>query len=144
MTTVQSLTLVFFNGTCHVKCTDGMCGANFRNKKKSPYLRKSHDYTADDDLHICYHFKTFFENLELFKSFFPDFFNQDTEEEEENFEEFNYKTQRIEEENNEDGNIHTEIKGNFNTHLGLWEYPAVSQHKPMEMMDPHLVNEMGD
>ena len=75
------------------------------------------------------------------KSFFPDFFNQVSEED---LEDFNYNTQRIKEENTEDGNVHTEILGNFNTLLGLWEYPAVSQHKPMEMMDAHLVNEMSD
>ena len=133
----------FFNGTCHVKCTDGMCGANFRNKRNL-HTSENRDYTADDNLHICYHLKTFFQNIELVKSFFPDFFNQDNEHEEEHLEDFNYNTQRIKEENTEDGNIDTHIKGNFNTQLGLWEYPAVSQHKPMEMMDPHLVHEMGD
>ena len=56
----------------------------------------------------------------------------------------NYKIQRIEDENTEDGNINTEIKENFNTKLGLWEYPAVSQHKPMGMMDPYIVKEMSD
>ena len=114
--------------------------------KKNLHISENRNYTADHDLHICYHLKTFFENLDLVKSFFPDFFNRNNEEEEEeeHLEEFNYNTQRIKQENTEDGTIHTEIKGYFNTQLGLWEYPAVSQHKPMEMMDRHLVNETGD
>ena len=49
----------------------------------------------------------------------------------------------IEDVNNEDGNVHPKIKGNFNTETGLWEYPAISQHKPLEMLNPHLVNETG-
>ena len=49
----------------------------------------------------------------------------------------------VEDVNNEDGNVHTEINGNFNIHTSLWEYPAISQHKPLDMMDPHLVNKTG-
>ena len=42
--------------------------------------------------------------------------------------------------NEEDANIHPNLSGKFNIESGLWEYPALSQQKPREMMDPDLVN----
>ena len=46
-------------------------------------------------------------------SFFPDFFDTTEDSDEEN-EQLNYNTHMIEDVNNEDGNVHTEINGNFN------------------------------
>ena len=40
--------------------------------------------------------------------------------------------------NTEDLNI-TSKSGNFNIETGMWEYPSLSQHKPMEMHDVQLV-----
>ena len=42
--------------------------------------------------------------------------------------------------NEEDANIHPNLSGNFNIESGLWEYPALSEQKPREMMDPELFN----
>ena len=40
--------------------------------------------------------------------------------------------------NTEDLNI-TSKSGNFNIETGMWEYPFLSQHKPMNMHDVQLV-----
>ena len=40
--------------------------------------------------------------------------------------------------NTEDLNI-TSRSGNFNIETGMWEYPSLSQHKPIEMHDVQLV-----
>ena len=41
--------------------------------------------------------------------------------------------------NNDDAGLIVK-DGNFNIETGLWEYPAVSTHKPKEMMDQKLHN----
>ena len=92
--------------------------------------------------YICSHIETLFENIDLVKSFFPDFFDS-TEESDEEDEQLNYNMHMIKDVNNEDDNVHTEINDNFNIQTGLWEYPAILQHKPLDMMGPHLVNETG-
>ena len=79
--------------------------------------------------------------IDFVKSFFPDFFHGTYKSNEDD--QLNYNTHMVEDFNNEDGNVCTEMNGNFNIHTSLWEYPAISQHKPLDIMDPHLVNETG-
>ena len=40
----------------------------------------------------------------------------------------------------DDVNMESQVSGKFNIETGLWDYPALSKHKPKEMMDPQLVN----
>ena len=42
--------------------------------------------------------------------------------------------------NKDDVNIESQVSGKLNIVTGLWDYPALSKHKPKEMMDPQLVN----
>ena len=110
----STINLTFIHRTCQVKCTEGMCTVNFRNKKN---IHKCENHGNCDQWDICSHIETLFENIDLVKSFFPDFFDS-TEESDEEDEQLNYNMHMIEDVDNEDGNVHTEINGNFNIETG--------------------------
>ena len=44
--------------------------------------------------------------------------------------------------NEDDTNVQANLSEGFNVEPGLWEYPALSQHKPHEMMHPPPINSM--
>ena len=72
-----------------------------------------------------------FVNWDSVKGFFPDFFLQ---------QEDNLSVIPDDLVNKDDVNIESQVSGKFNIETGLWDYPALSKHKPKEMMDPQLVN----
>ena len=73
-----------------------------------------------------------FVNWDSVKGFFPDFFLQ---------EEHQFPIIPDDPVNKDDPvNIESQVSGKFNIETGLWDYPALSKHKPKEMMDPQLVN----
>ena len=72
-----------------------------------------------------------FANWDSVKGFFPDYFLQEEDD-----------VGVIQEDpvNQDDINIGNQVSGKFNIQTGLWDYPALSKHKPKDMMDPELVN----
>ena len=61
--------IIFNNGKCYARCTQGSCSANFRNKHNIDLRDEEFECT-----HICSHLQA------LFMNFFPDFFLSENEE----------------------------------------------------------------
>ena len=89
-----------------------MCAVNFQNKTN---IHQCENHKNTDMWDICSHIQTLFERIDFVKSYFPDFFDGTYESDEED-EQLNYNMHMVEDVNNEDGNVHTEINGNFNIH----------------------------
>ena len=124
--------LSFYNSVCQVKCMDGVCAANFKNRKNITRRDPDHEATK-----MCSHLKTLFTHFGYVKSFFPDYFTDNTEIEEEEIIVGGPDNEVV---NNEDANLPKNIKGHFDVSSGLWKYPSLSTQKPKEMMDPEIVN----
>ena len=124
--------LSFYNSVCQVKCIDGFCAANFKNHKNITRRDPDHEATK-----MCSHLKTLFTHFGYVKSFFPDYFTDNTEIEEEEIIVGGPDNEVV---NNEDANLPKNIKGLFDVSSGLWKYPSLSTQKPKEMMDPEIVN----
>ena len=124
--------LSFYNSVCQVKCIDGVCAANFKNHKNITRRDPDHEATK-----MCSHLKTLFTHFGYVKSFFPDYFTDNTEIEEEEIIVGGPDNEVV---NNEDANLPKNIKGHFDVSSGLWKYPSLSTQKPKEMMDPEIVN----
>ena len=115
----------FYQGNAQILCTDGHCAINYKNKnitRQDP----DHQYT-----HVCSHLRTMFANWDSVKGFFPDYFLQ---------EEDDVGVIKEDPVNQDYINIGNQVSGKFNIQTGLWDYPALSKHKPKGMMDPELVN----
>ena len=124
--------ITFTSHKCYVRCTEGICAANFKNKHNIDCQDEEFECT-----HICCHLQTLFTNLENFQSFFHDFFAWSDEE----FLIHDSTTCNQEELNTQDQILsQTKIHGGFNKEKGRWEYPSVKMHKPKEMMNELLVN----
>ena len=80
---------------------------------------------------LCSHLQTLKLKLEHVKELFPEYFSSDND-----F--VDAEGPMAEDVNTEDLNI-TFKSGNFNIETGMWEYPSLSQHKPMNMHDVQLV-----
>ena len=78
-------------------------------------------------MHVCSQFV----NWDSVKGFFPDFFLQ---------QEGHLSVIPDDPVNKDDVNIESQVSGKFNIETGIWDYPALSKHKPKEMMDLQLVN----
>ena len=71
-------------------------------------------------------------HLQHVKELFLDYFSSDHN--------FDYAAGPLAEDvNTEDVNI-TSKSGNFNVETGMWDYPSLSQHKPMDMHNIQLVH----
>ena len=125
------LNMSFPPNNCDIKCTNGMCSTNMKNKKKMPK-----QLPVQHGPYLCEHLNTFTKHIEYVKSFFPEFFNSPenstVDESEINFE-------QREELNLLDAHQIPELQGNFNKQTGLWQYGALSKHKPKEMLDISLI-----
>jgi hypothetical protein len=120
----------FHQGSCMAKCTDGMCLAELakKNKKKIPKVLTQRNWD-----NLCPHMHTLFVHIELVHQYFPQFFNaldNDVIEGMAPIEQVNLDDQNLDREN---------MKGNFNIDTGLWEFKAISTHKPREMFDEQLI-----
>ena len=126
--------LSFYNKTCQVKCMDGICAANFKNRKNITKRDTDHQATK-----MCSHLRTLFSHFAYVKAFFPDYFNDASDEiqEEDQIIVGAPDTYPL---NNEDANLQKSLLGHFDVTSGLWKYPALSTHKPKEMHDPDIVN----
>ena len=111
----------FPSGRCYAKCMNGSCAANLRNKKK---ITKTVSLKEKDKL--CPHIATISEHLDNFKSYFPDHFEGSPDEEEPVNRPFPDVT------NTEDVNVHPQSAVHFDIDTGLWNFPALSKHKPEE------------
>ena len=124
----------FYNKICQVKCMDGICAANFRNCKN--ITRRDPDQQATK---MCSHLGTLFSHFRYVKGFFPDYFTDSIDENEEE-EQFVVSPPDNDAINNDNANLPRCLSGHFDIASGLWKYPALSSHKPKEMNDPDLVN----
>ena len=125
------LHISFAQNICEVKCTYGMCCANVKNKKKIPKR-----LPVDQVPFLCEHIKTLTKHIEYVKSLFPEFFNSvDDPSNEEN----EVITAEREDVNLLDANQIPQLQGNFNIETGLWQYKALSKHKPKEMLELSLI-----
>ena len=104
----------------------GLCGVELQAKKKLPLL---HSITETPNL--CEHMKRIVKHIDHIKSFFPTYFNKDND---------ILPSGEMEEPVNNDNAGLIVKDGSFNIETGLWEYPALSAHKPKEMMDEKLHN----
>ena len=117
----------FSHGRCSVKCTNGLCQVQLNNKKRI----SKHGELNDKTENLCSLLQTLKVNLEHVKELFPEYFSSEHD--------FDDAAGPMPEDvNTEDLNI-TSKSGNFNIETGMWEYPSLSQHKPMEMHDVQLV-----
>ena len=121
--------LSFYNKACQVKCMDGICAANFKNRKNITRRDPDHEATK-----MCSHLRTLSSHFAYVKGFFPDYFT-DTSDEIEEEEQFIVDVPDSDAVNNEDENFPRSLTGHFDVASGLWIYPALSTHKPKEMQD---------
>ena len=117
----------FSHGRFGVKCTNGLCQVQLNSKKRIPKHGELNDKTEN----LCNHLQTLKINLEHVKGLFPEYFSSECD-----FDDA--AGAMLEDVNIEDLNI-TSKSGNFNIERGMWEYPSLSQQKPMEMHDVQLV-----
>ena len=90
-----------------------------------------HGELNDKTENLCSHEQTLKLNLEHVKELFPEYFSSECD--------FDDAAGPVPEDvNTKDLNI-TSKSGNFNIEAGMWKYPSLSQHKPMEMHDVQLV-----
>ncbi|MCG8621712.1 MAG: hypothetical protein MJE68_06895 [Proteobacteria bacterium] len=121
--TLSFVHISFIGGKCYAKCMGGVCSAELNGKKKLPRL-----HAITNTPNLCPHMQQIVGQIDYIKSFFPWHFELETQPIEQN--------QDVP--NNDDTGINVP-DGNFNTETGLWEYPALTNHLPKEMMDPNLV-----
>jgi hypothetical protein len=130
--------VTFRGDKCFVRCMDGSCAAQFHNKSKIPRI-----FSLCETKKVCTHLKTFYQNLDKIQALFPEYFQAEDGEEdaaEDGEEDVEDEPEEPDDmPNREDGNLSKNLKGIFNLEEGLWTYPAVSTHKPKEMLDPHLI-----
>ena len=88
---------------------------------------------------MCSHLRTLFSHFGYVKGFFPDYFMDSIDENEEE-EQFVVSPPDNDAVNNDDANLPRSLSGHFDIASSLWKYPALSSHKPREMNDPDLVN----
>lgn len=119
----------FYQGKCFTKCMDGLCAAALQNKKKIPKkMSLSHKKS------LCSHLRTVLENFDAVKNCFPEYFNNEEEEEE------GVNAEPLDDVNTDDFNLTNGGSGNFDRDTGLWKFPSFSRHKPYtEMNSPELV-----
>ena len=125
------INITFPPNNCHAKCTNGMCCANLKNKKKIP----KHLPIQNVD-YICEHLNIFTKHLDFVKSLFPAFF---TDNEGQTLQDSEISVQEREDLNFLDADQIPQLNGHFNSNTGLWEYKALSGHKPKEMLDISLI-----
>ena len=123
----------FHQGKSYAKCTEGMCCAGMHNKSRIPKT-----VLVSNTEKLCIHMNVFNKKIDYIQSFFPEFFNADDTNDAAPI------VHENEEMNMEDIDIGTKVTGNFNVETGLWDYKAVSDHKPSKMMDTKLINNIED
>ena len=117
--------ITFQQNKCYAKCMGGMCSVELQGKKKLPRL---HPITETPNL--CPHMKTIVQHIDHVKSFFPWYFDENSE---------ILPHGEMEDPVNTDDAWLIVKDGNFNTDTGLWEYPAYSTHQPKTMMNEDLI-----
>ena len=124
----------FQQGNCYAKCTDGVCGIQMSNRGKIPKK-----VTIEQEDKVCSHLTTIHRNLQYITGFFPMYFTQDENSEEDEQDVCNIQGPN-EEINADDVNLEMETTGNFDKDTGLWNFKALSKHQPYgNMMDLNLV-----
>ena len=124
--------LTFFHGTSTANCQNGMCSANFRNKKKIP---KRIDLCEEEMANLCPHLQTLFRNFHLVEELFPPNTFSTTEGE-------GNVGVPLDPVNLEDTNIDPPVQQSgdgFDVDSGLWKYQALSTQKPMDEFDSKLI-----
>ena len=124
--TLSFVHISFQQGKCYAKCMGGICSIELQGKKKLPRL---HPITETPNL--CSHMKRIVQEIDHIKSFFPFHFDINNE--------IVPGNQAEEAVNTDDAGLSPK-EVNFNRESGLWEYQALSTHKPKEMMDQSLIN----
>lgn len=124
----------FPQNKCYAKCLNGMCAANMRNKKKIPKT-----VSIKEKSKLCPHIRTMAEHLEYVKSFFPAHFEPQEQDPEEIGNERVIQLIEPDMVNQDDGNLKPERPVVFNQETGLWDFPALSKHTPLEEDDITLM-----
>ena len=120
----------FYLGKCMTTCLDGICATLYKTHKKVPKR-----ISISNQSKCCSHLNTMCDNIEYVWSFFPHYFEQNTDDIADVA-----PVPPQEDVNNEDENINVHESGIFNKETGLWNFKALSQHKPFDnMMDPGLI-----
>ena len=106
------------------------------NRKKTPKK-----ITIEHSEKICSHLNTIYQNFDYVKGFFPVYFcSEDASlenEEEEHSPTVNVGTEDI---NTDDANLQIEMSPNFDQETGMWDFKALSKHRPhTNMLDVNLV-----
>ena len=121
---IAFVNITFQQEKCYAKCTGGICSIELQGKKRIPRL-----HAITETPNLCGHMKAIVADIEYIKDFFPWHFKST--------EEILHNEAQNEEVNTDDlGLKATQI--NFDVESGLWDYPAVTKHKPKQMRDPDL------
>ena len=108
-----------------------MCCTNLKKKKRIP------KHLPIEEVHyICDHLNIFTKHLNFVKSLFPAFF---THNEHTIIQVSEVTVQEREELNILDADQIPQLDRNFNKNTGLWQYKALSQHKPKEMLNISII-----
>ena len=134
-----SIHISFPDNRCRAKCLNGMCAAGMRNKKRIPKA-----VSILDKSKLCSHLGTIADQLDYFKSYFPEHFTHEEvgEGDENDIEEDEYHPLLPppgEIANVDDVNLKPERPVVFNYETGLWDFPALSKHTPLEEEDVTLI-----
>ena len=148
------LNVSFNRNKCYVICTNGMCAVGLKNKRNIARTQDEQDRRMRKVLDVpdaegrrprekkriqCNHLDTFYKHIDHIRSFFPDYFGENNKDEDNEEENINYNVQANDEINNEDVNLRGKVKGNFDIVTGLWSYKSLTDHKPRQMHNPHLI-----
>ena len=122
------ISITFPHNKCYAKCHNGTCKARMQNRKKIPK-----QFRVSSATHLCSHIRTLHKHIDYVKSFFPQYFQQGSEFETEN------PHNNLQEDNVEDVGLKNSLSSSFDKETGLWDYKALSKHKPYEMMNENLI-----
>ena len=121
---VEFVHITFQQGKCYAKCLGGICSVELQARKKLPRL---HPITSTPNL--CLHMQQILQDIDNIKEYFPWHFNAS---------DINVSKEPEEQINTDDTGLNPP-QATFNIQTGLWQYPAVTDHKPKEMFNADLV-----
>ena len=125
------VTISFRRGQCYARCTEGICSAQSRNRKKIPKV-----YSCEDPGELCTHLQVLGKHYDSLHSLFPEFFNPEAE-----ADETEEDTHPVAQDgpNMDDATVRNPTAGDFDVTTGLWNYPAYSVHQPKQMCNLDLI-----
>ena len=114
------------------KCMEGICSAQAQNKSKHARV-----FSLRGGGKVCDHLTVISQNWEVLQQEVPELFFEDDDVD--NDVDVDVDLPLGDAPNTEDRGLQCEGKAVFNNTTGLWSFPSTSEHQPLNMDDPHLV-----